>query len=95
MPGWSEAIIKYHPHGLSHIQGRVPTPNGVLQIEWETNADELILHIDIPGGTLVNFDLSTLPEDKQSIVRNEIVTKRSDMSRLLSIPQGKSTIRFN
>ncbi len=95
MPGWSQAIIKYHSHGLSHIQGKVPTPNGVLQIEWETNADLLILHTDIPNGTMVTLDLNSLPQDKQNIIRNKIITRRSDSATLLSIPQGKSTTQFN
>lgn len=46
-PGWARARIAPQPSGLSHAQGKVPTPRGPINVAWR-EGDVFSLEISLP-----------------------------------------------
>ncbi|RLF02337.1 MAG: hypothetical protein DRK00_10155, partial [Thermoprotei archaeon] len=49
-PGWKEVEIKPKPCFLKHISAKIPTPLGVLELEYTKTDDEVSLRLSIPPG---------------------------------------------
>jgi hypothetical protein len=55
-PGWTKLRIAPFPGNLEFARGVVPTPRGVLKVEWEkAGEDQLAVRLDIPDGLEVEF----------------------------------------
>lgn len=50
-PGFTEVAIAPQPGDLSWARGAVPTPHGLVKVEWTRNAEEFRLCITLPAGT--------------------------------------------
>ena len=46
-PGWEEILIEPHPAGLAWARGKVPTPKGIVSVEWKQE-DDFLVTVDIP-----------------------------------------------
>jgi alpha-L-rhamnosidase len=51
-PGWDEILIEPHPAGLSWGRGTIPTPHGIVSVEWR-NENGFVLRITVPAKTRV------------------------------------------
>jgi alpha-L-rhamnosidase len=58
-PGWGTALIQPHTGGLSHAQGRIPTPLGELSVSWMRTKRAFILNAQIPRGMTAKVALPT------------------------------------
>jgi alpha-L-rhamnosidase len=55
-PGWSKLRIAPFPGKLEYARGVVPTPRGLLRVEWEkAGEDQLAVRLDVPEGLEVEF----------------------------------------
>lgn len=60
-PGLSEVVLRYHASALLHQRrGGIPTPRGLLEVAWDISDEEIQLQLNIPMGTSVKIDLSSL-----------------------------------
>ncbi|MFA6177106.1 MAG: alpha-L-rhamnosidase C-terminal domain-containing protein, partial [Phycisphaerae bacterium] len=50
LPGFKEFSLAPEPHDLEFAEGRIPTPSGVIIIEWRKDGKEIIIDVDIPHG---------------------------------------------
>jgi len=55
-PGWTKLRIAPFPGKLEFARGVVPTPRGLLRVEWEkAGDDQLAVRLDVPEGLEVEF----------------------------------------
>lgn len=57
-PGWTE--FKFDPHPpkcVTWAQGAVPTPKGLIQVEWKRDGDRIVEQLTVPDG-IVRKDLA-------------------------------------
>lgn len=55
-PGWASVRIAPLLDGLDFARGVVPTPLGLLRVDWEkAGEDQLVAHVDIPAGMKAEF----------------------------------------
>ena len=54
--GWKTATIRPCPGGLKHARGKVPTPHGPIEIDWN-NTDAFKLTLNLPDGMSAKLDL--------------------------------------
>ncbi len=55
-PGWTRALVRPHPGGLTHAEGRIPTPRGPLVVRWE-KAGGFRLQLELPPGMTAQVEL--------------------------------------
>ena len=49
-PGFTEAVFDPHPGDLQWAKGEVPTPHGVIKVEWRRGSDGRLVGQAIPPG---------------------------------------------
>jgi len=54
LPGWEEITIDPHPGDLTWAKGSVPTPRGLVAVQWK-NEERFSLRIDVPAKTRVRL----------------------------------------
>ena len=55
-PGWATVRIAPTPETLEFARGAVPTPHGLLRVEWEKGGeDQLAVRIEVPDGIAAEF----------------------------------------
>ena len=67
-PGWEEILIEPQPAGLARASGKVPTPKGIVSVEWKQE-DDFSVTVDIPVSARVVVPVSK--EDLISITTGE------------------------
>ena len=75
-PGWRRALIQPNPGTLSSAEGKIPTPRGPIQIQWENDAT-FKLSLTLPPGMTARIELPAT-EDSQKILidGNQAAAKR-------------------
>ncbi|NQY63451.1 MAG: hypothetical protein HRT38_06895 [Alteromonadaceae bacterium] len=59
--GMKTILVKKMPHSIKDISGSMPTPFGLVNIQWKIKADEHgELMVDVPKGVELIVDLSTM-----------------------------------
>jgi len=57
-PGFSPCVIDPHPGNLAWCRGRVPTPVGDVEVQWENEPDEpFVLRVNAPVGVKLDIRL--------------------------------------
>ncbi|MGI9392978.1 MAG: hypothetical protein ACR2N8_05530, partial [Parvibaculales bacterium] len=56
-PAMADIHIRKMPHSVAHLRGEVPTPFGVLQVEWKGRA----LSLSVPQGVRVHIEKRGVP----------------------------------
>jgi hypothetical protein len=55
-PGWKRVRIAPCPANLDYARGKVPSPLGLIQVEWERAAeDQLAVRVELPEGMQAEF----------------------------------------
>lgn len=63
--GWKRLRIAPFAEDLEHARGEVPTPQGLVRVEWEkAGEDQLAVRIDLPPGAEAEF-VSPLGESRE------------------------------
>jgi hypothetical protein len=60
-PGWTTAMIRPCPGGLTYARGRVPSPLGPIEIDWK-NESAFALSLALPGGMQAKVELPATEE---------------------------------
>lgn len=68
VPGWSRVRIEPRSLGLENARGRVPTPHGVIGIEWERDELSWRLDIELPAGIVAEISLPRIGWGNQRLV---------------------------
>jgi hypothetical protein len=50
------ALVRPHPGGLTHAEGKIPTPRGTVVVRWE-KTDRFRLQIELPPGMTAQVQL--------------------------------------
>ena len=66
--GFKRVSIKPHTLGLSHAKGRVPIPNGYIDVSWKCDGGKFTL--DINSNRTVTLEI-TLPGGKALTVETD------------------------
>ena len=56
-PGFARVAVNPKPCGLDHAGGRVPTPHGIITVEWTRRGDQLDIQVDAPKACRVENGL--------------------------------------
>jgi len=90
-PGMKEILISKPVTSLTNIQGEVPSPFGIISIQWNLKAKNK-LSLYIPNGMLAKIDIHSLrAKNKDKITVNGAKIESSDFIELNS---GTYTLRF-
>ncbi len=55
-PGWTKVRIQPLPLKLEFAKGSVPTPRGIIKVDWErAGDDQLVVRVEIPDGIDAEF----------------------------------------
>ncbi len=66
-PGWSDVVIRPHPAGLAHAEGKIPTPRGPVLVRWARGeAGRFALDVTLPAGTSARVELPAFVESLPS-----------------------------
>lgn len=60
-PGWTVARIRPHPGELTFARGKVPTPRGAIQMEWQ-RGERFRVRLHLPEGFRARVELPATPE---------------------------------
>lgn len=72
-PRWSEAEVAPHPGGLAFATGTVPTPKGVIRVEWRKN-DKFALSVQLPPGLAAKVRLPAMEGSHGVWIDNRMVS---------------------
>jgi len=65
VPGWRQIRIAPVAGGLEFARGAVPTPAGIVRVEWErAGEDQLAVRVELPDGVEAEF-VSPLGETRE------------------------------
>ncbi len=60
-PGLRDVVLRYYPCSqLPRRRGTVPTPSGILGVNWEITPSEFAISLQVPKNTTVRVDLASL-----------------------------------
>jgi hypothetical protein len=95
-PGMKEVAICYRRSGLMQIEGIIPTPEGSLEIEWDTTGDERKLIVNIPGDIKAKLSMESLgvEDGGKIIVNDKIININPVENPYLILTGGIHRIRF-
>ncbi len=95
-PGVREVVLHYHPSDrLTRRQGAIPTPAGLLAVDWEIGAAEITITLQVPLATTVYLDLASLgrpPLDRISI-DDHPPARDQPKAGFLTLPVGSCRVR--
>jgi hypothetical protein len=66
-PGWTRALIRPHPGGLTRAAGRIPTPRGPIEIDW-ASTEAFRLKLSLPPGVSAKVQMPA-PEGSAGVWR--------------------------
>jgi alpha-L-rhamnosidase len=78
-PGWEEILIAPHPAGLSSASGKVPTPRGIISVEWKQEDDFTIL---VTAPTAVRVMLPVSKKGPVSVTTGEGDVAKDVLARI-------------
>lgn len=95
-PGFEQVLISRQATSLINLEGLIPTPLGILKVEWNKREANNWLTLDLPKGMEVQLDLKSLELAANSTI--SINGKEQAVSQLPNIytlnKSGKYTISF-
>jgi alpha-L-rhamnosidase len=62
------------PGDLSWAQGRVPTPFGPIQVDWEKSSNRFTLNVTVPAGTTGTIGVPSAENQTTLIVNGRKIT---------------------
>ncbi|MHC4873392.1 MAG: alpha-L-rhamnosidase C-terminal domain-containing protein, partial [Planctomycetota bacterium] len=66
---------------LKHARGRVPTPHGIIQVEWTQSKDEFNLQIIIPPNTECKAGLPFIDNWKMTVDKKAVQAENIDLRK--------------
>jgi len=95
-PGLREVVLRYHEsRRLRRRSGAMPTPRGLLEVDWLIRPAEFQIRLGVPPATTVRLDLASLnsPTLAQITIDGKAASDKQLGDGLLAIPSGNHQIR--
>jgi hypothetical protein len=91
-----EVSINFQRSGLKNLKGIIPTPEGLMEIEWDEIGKENNLMLSIPGDITARLSIESLgvEEGKVIIVNKNRITVNKEEVPYLILKGGIHRIRF-
>ena len=95
-PAWTEVAVRRQLSGLKNIEGSIPTPLGLLQVEWNMETTKSgTLRLEIPKSMTVKLDLETIKTFGKPIMINSIaLSDEAQNKNFITLTEGKYLILF-
>ncbi len=95
-PGMKEVEIYRTSSLLTHIEGQVPSPYGLLRVTWTFEKTGGELKIDIPKGMQVKLHLNSLKTDDRHLIQinNRTLSATEKKQPYTRLDSGKYVIEF-
>lgn len=96
-PGMKKIRIRPTSTAIADINGQIPTPHGILSVQWQKEAGKSRrLTLDIPGNLEVVLDLEGLSskEKKRIQLNDKQLSRKHQKANRLSLSTGAYRIQF-
>ncbi|TWT78889.1 Bacterial alpha-L-rhamnosidase [Planctomycetes bacterium CA13] len=94
-PGLRDVVLRYHASSrLLHRHGVIPTPSGLLEVNWDTSSAEFRLTLGVPAGTTARVDLASLerPPHNRISLNTRPASHDQIKNGFLILPPGKHNV---
>ena len=95
-PGMKEIIITRQKSSLKNIESNIPTPGGILRIEWNLKELNRSLALDIPEGIIVQLDVESLGAGNGSNIKinGKSIPFNMTKDQYMSLEAGTQFVEF-
>lgn len=93
-PGMKKISIRFTNSGLKDIDGKIPTPLGILELKWLVSGSSGSLILDIPEGMIVIIDRKSLEVFENTIEIENVEINETLESGNLELHNGKYKLSF-
>ncbi|MDH3323552.1 MAG: hypothetical protein OEM04_11215, partial [Flavobacteriaceae bacterium] len=92
-PGMQEIIISKPNTSLKQVSGKIPTPNGILSINWDFTTNTQ-LTLEIPANTILKIDTQSFEEKINSnfFVNDKKVDLKGSTSKYILLDEGNQQL---
>ena len=87
-PGYKRALIQPHPADLKWARGRVPTPEGEIEIEWKLQPRSFDMKIALPAATAATVILPIDPAKFKRVEAGPYEAKIEEGLWRIELPAG-------
>jgi hypothetical protein len=94
-PGLQDIVLRYHPSTrITRREGAIPTPSGLLAVEWKIEPETIELAVQAPAPTRVSLDLSSVgrPAPHRILVDGKMPPPDSRQGDRLALPRGHTSV---
>jgi hypothetical protein len=92
-PGMTEIIISQPKMDLKNINAAIPTPQGILKIEWILKYHKS-LNLEVPKNITIKLDLNTFDLDQKEIIYLNKTKLRTKDLQYLILKSGNHHVSF-
>ena len=78
---------------LPYCSAEIPSPQGMIYIEWELKKKEL-LKITVPKGILIKLYLKSLNSSKEIKINDTIISDKTLAKNVVELGSGAHNIKF-
>ncbi len=96
-PGLKEVLLSRSKSGLRNIRGTIPSPEGILALQWQLNEQSGgELHVKVPGAMRVKLDIQSLdiPSGHPLLVNGKKWSLAKENTAYLMLSKGDHRIKF-
>jgi alpha-L-rhamnosidase len=76
-PGWKQARIRPNPGTLTHAKGKIPTPLGIVDVDWE-NKTSFQMRIELPPGMTAKLEVPAAKNSAGVSINGKAVSAERD-----------------
>ena len=91
-PGFKLFEVRPHPGDITWAKGRVPTPHGIIEVNWKVAPGQATVELNVPGGTSARVSWPTPGRTGRQCT--EVNGKRSPGGAPRTVGEGRQKIRF-
>ena len=92
-PGMKEIVITKPNFNFKNIEGKFPTPHGLVSVNWEIK-NKSILNIKVPKGIIAKIDIERLNNNKTIKLNHKTLNINEIRDGLLELRNGDYQINF-
>ncbi|MEX0288289.1 MAG: family 78 glycoside hydrolase catalytic domain [Flavobacteriaceae bacterium] len=95
-PGMTEVVIGNTKTQLENISGKIPTPQGILDVRWNNSKASKKLFLEVPGNMIVKVDLSGFDQISSKLIQvdGQKIEVNLSKSPYMILEEGKHQLKF-
>lgn len=95
-PGMKEVEIKRTNSTLKNMESEIPTPEGILKINWKFTKNSGKLELYIPGEIVANLNLESLRSNNGKTIKinGKSTDMKTPLNPFIKLTKGNYTIEF-